>query len=628
MVQIGISGVGVTSQGTTNIAPSQDPAGIFDVNGNFNATAYVNEAAAYGTAAMIPERYGNSWSAYHATDPSASAPTWWLAPTTYWQNPDSKPETLYYSLGTPNPSDSGDFSSDYAEVAHLYNSSVSGSAPGIDGIGTLIFTNYVWAGQPQLYWSVEGAGQPNVTLCCGRAPAGTQQPVQVTRALGASEAAACSYMVFETGLVACGEAGNTGWVGAYGPEGTGNVMGGYQFNPFPANFHPTAASVTSNGEFLLVTGWNTSTDQGQLAVIALGSIVDSWAFPQYEWTENYPGFRNYSLAGFSKLLGVINLPDMVAPTAVEAVGNWVYDANSQWLPGHVTPGNFPLSTEANWACFEIGNPTSCASNTWYDTAGFALVASRWERKVILINLTPLFQEIAAGMFTSFTTFRANVANTGTGAGQWPPTFAENPSETPVIEYTMNFSAPVTAISASLYADDLAFIATDDNTLRVWSTNGIQERTGTGASASELYTIPVGNNITRIAHMKHWYAADNGINGAERYQYICMSRGDKTITWVSMASGSPSIVTTLSDSRLVDPVSVEDNQNHGTQSSLIDIADYGGANVKGYRYGPVIEATTPGTPTYGMGRTGTDPFEYEGLYTPATAPFDISINNVP
>ena len=72
-----------------------------------------------------------------------------------------------------------------------------------------------------------------------------QQPVEVTRAYGASEAAGCSYMVFQSGQVACGEGGNT-------------AVDFYYFKPFPANFVPTAASVTNNGEFLLVTGWNTA----------------------------------------------------------------------------------------------------------------------------------------------------------------------------------------------------------------------------------------------------------------------------------------------------------------------------------------------------------------------------------
>ena len=47
---------------------------------------------------------------------------------------------------------------------------------------------------------------------------------------------------------------------------------------------------------------------------------------------------------------------------------------------------------------------------------------------------------------------------------------------------MEFDDQVTAISASLYADNLAFIATEDGTLHVWDADGLQTGTGTGANA--------------------------------------------------------------------------------------------------------------------------------------------------
>jgi hypothetical protein len=264
----------------------------------------------------------------------------------------------------------------------------------------------------------------------------------------------------------------------------------------------------------------------------------------------------------------------------------------------------------------------------YDTSGFALVASRYEREVLLVDLTPLFKTISDGMFSSWSTFRANVANTGSGPGQWPPTFAERGSETPVVVNGMNFASQVTAISASLYPDNRAFIATEDGNFHVWDVGGLQTGTGKGANAREVFSVNVGNNVTRIAHMKHWLPADI-VSGLVRYQYIAMSRGDKTVTWIDMSSGAPSILRVLSDSRLVDPISVEDSNNHLTESNLIDIADYGDKDVKGYRYGPVIffgVANPP--PMFGMGPGGLDPFEYEGAYATPTGPFSLSIENVP
>ena len=615
----GVVNAKTSSQGASNTptaVPSRDPAGIFDGKGNFDSQAYVKMAKEYGTAAMIPERFGKAWNSYHK---GISAPTWWEPRLRFYDEGTNPSQKFYYSLGAPCTKD--DFSTSYAEVAYVTDTAVSESLPGVDGVATLQRDHCVWSGLPQRSWAV-GGPRPSHELRPKTVrrydPYGMpSQPVEVARAYGASEAAGCSYLVFQDGQVVCGEGGNT----AEDP---------FYTKPFPANFTPTAASVTNNGEFLLVTGWNTATYRGELAVVAIGSAKRAGTFWGYEWDEVYPGFRNYSLPLFSKLLGIIELPGMVAPTAIEAVGNWVYQPGD-FLPaaqGHSRdsgqPGNFPLSDKSHWQCFVDGE---CAS--LYDTAGFALIASRYERKVLVVDLGPLFRAIQKGMFSSWTQFRNNVANTGTKEGQWPPTFAEDRSETPIFVKTIIFSQEVTAISASLYPDNWGLIATEDGHVHIWDMDGLQSGDGTGSHAREIYDLGgVGSNITRIAHSKHWHWHTPSDGGLVRWQYIAVSRGDKTIKWIDLAGTAPTIVRTLQDSRLVDPVSVEDNNNHGTQTDLIDIADFGDSNVKAYRYGPVIFWTTPGKPKFGMGPDGDDPFEYEGSYATPTGPFAISDENVP
>jgi hypothetical protein len=527
-------------------------------------------------------------------------------------------ERFYYSLGTPCVKD--DYSSSYAQVAYVSDANIADSIPGVDDIATLERFSCMWSGQPQPYWAA-GPGHPSVTLRPGTIsqldPYGTpQQPVDVARAYGAGEAAGCSYMVFEDGQIACGRGGNT-------------VHDTFFANPFPTSFAPTAASVTNNGEFLLVTGWNKVTYQGQLAVIAMGGAKPSGIFWNYEWNEVYPGFRNYSLPTFAKLLGILDLPGMAAPTAIEAVGNWVYEPGAflPVLPGQPSdsgqPGAFPLSVVTNWQCFVVG---ACAQ--LYDTSGFALVASRYERKVLVIDLHPLFAAIQRGMFTSWTEFRANVANTGSNGGQWPPTFAEERLATPLIVKTITYDSQVTAISASLYPDNRALIATEDGHVHIWDVDGLQSLTGNGSKAIEIDDLAnVGRNITRVAHMKHWQHAENH-GGNVRWQYIVLSRGDKSVTWIDLSATKPTAIRKLQDTRMVDPISVEDNNNHGTESDLIDIADYGDRNIKAYRYGLVKFWTTVGQPSFGMGPSGNDPFEYEGSYSTPTGPFAVSIENVP
>jgi len=269
--------------------PSKDPAGIFDGVGNFDALAYVTMAKEYGTPAMIPERFGKPWTAYHA---SVSAPTWWQPQTHFYDEATNPSQKFYYSLGAACGND--DYSTSYAEVAYVTDASVPESIPGVDGIATLERDHCLWAGLPQKYWAL-GGPRPSLELMPKRVqydPYGLpQQPVDTARAYGAGEAAGCSYLVFQDRQVVCGEGGNT----AEDP---------FYMKPFPASFTPTAASVTNNGEFLLVTGWNTETYRGELAVVAMGSAKPAATFWRYEWDEVYPGFRNYSLPLFSKLLGL------------------------------------------------------------------------------------------------------------------------------------------------------------------------------------------------------------------------------------------------------------------------------------------------------------------------------------
>jgi hypothetical protein len=596
-------------------APSKDPAGIFDGQGGFSTAAYVKMAEEYGTPAMIEERFGKPWSAYHSV---INAPTWWTPKDLFYQSPTQSNENLYYSLGRPCVKD--DYSSNYAQVGYVSDVNNPDSIPGVDDIATLEKFSCMWSGRPQAYWAT-GDGHPSITLTpkviLAYDPYGTpQQPVDVTRAYGASEAAGCSYMVFQDGQIACGKGGNT-------------VHGYFYSKPFPSSFVPTAASVTNNGEFLLVTGWNKETHQGQLAVVGMGSSKPSGTFWNYEWDEVYPGFRNYSIPNFAKLLGILDLPGMVAPTAIEAVGNWVYQPGAFLPVPHGQnrslgqPGAFPLSVQSHWQCFV---EEECAQ--LYDTGGFAVVASRYERKVLLIDLHPLFAAIQKGMFTSFSEFRANVANTGAHEGQWPLTFTEDRAATPLVVKTIAYDSQVTAISASLYPDNRALIATEDGHVHVWDVDGLQSLTGNGSNAKEIDDLAnMGRNITRIAHMKHWEHAENN-GGNVRWLYIALSRGDKSVTWIDLSATPPTLVRTLQDSRMVDPISVEDNNNHGTASDLLDIADYGDKSIKAYRYGQVKFWTSTNKLAFGMGQDGDDPFEYEGSYSTPTGPFAISIENVP
>lgn len=605
----GSSGVG----GPTAV----DPAGIFDGQGGVNADAYRAMAAAYGTPAMMPFRFGKTAEQYGAS--GGDAPTAWERPIQHWTNPDDGAESMFYSLGSPM-SDPGDYSSNEAQVAYVTDEAVADSKPGVDRISTEYMAHGIFSATPQPYWNYSGwgdgnRGRPEQHLVRGLMSdaakaafdaAGGQpsKPIEVTRAYGAGEAAGHSLMVFQNGLI------TTGGIA------TGNGTKIY-YRPFPASYVPTAASVTNNGEFALITVWDTENVKAKLAVLALGSSSPPGEFWGYEWPKLYPGFRNYSLWTFVKLLGYVDLPDMVAPTSVEAVGDQIIGNGVGWLPGTTLPGNFSLDDEGNWNCFK--NNPECV----YDRSGFALVGSRYERKVTVVDLRPLFRTITEGMFGDRQTFADNIANVGMGDTQWPPTFSTKPDFAPTVAKTLTFDHEVTAMSASLAADNLGLVATEEGTIHLIDVDGLQRGAGTGANAHETAAIQSGRNVTRIAHMKHATACCG--DGAEvRHQYVALSRGDKRVEWID--NRSQSIIRTLRDSRLVDPVSVEDNNNHGTFSDVIDILDYGAKKVRAYRYGPV-QFNTNGGGEWGMGEDGNAEFEYSGDYDTPTGAFSISIENV-
>ena len=152
-------------------------------------------------------------------------------------------------------------------------------------------------------------------------------------------------------------------------------------------------------------------------------------------------------------------------------------------------------------------------------------------------------------------------------------------------------------------------------------------TGSAASITEGASVAVGRNPTGIA-----YAKEKG--GGTVYpdytkEVIVTSRGDRQVNWVRFAGdyNSGSVVRTLKDSRLVDPISAEDSDNHGTESYVLSVADYGGKALHNYRYGPVIMHTYAGQ-TYGMGSSGNDPFEYGGAYDFPGKAFQVTGSNIP
>jgi len=88
---------------------------------------------------------------------------------------------------------------------------------------------------------------------------------------------------------------------------------------------------------------------------------------------------------------------------------------------------------------------------------------------------------------------------------------------------------------------------------------------------------------------------------------------------------------LTDSRLEDPIALEDADNHGTESYVLGIADYSAKKIRNYLYGPIVFWThdeRSGCPKpNGCALLDNKEFEYGGDHLLPGKPFHISGGNV-
>jgi hypothetical protein len=543
--------------------------------------------------------HGPSYSVYHPT-PEAF-PTWPKPADTFWPPYACANQGTgwYWQVGGP-PSAcgyNGDYSSNMGQATYVADSPTTNY-----GVSVLInlqqaYDTYVEKPQyPWLYGSsptdprIGPAVDPNLNDY-NSAGLPAQYPIAVERCHGFEGWCVEDIIAFQSGLLAT--------------FGTNTSRGKVTLQLDPGKV-PTAISVTDAGEFALVTVWDTVNLKGQVAVIALATSCPGCGLPiGGDWTALEPGLRNYGRYTFMKLLGYIDLPGMMAPTGISASSNLSpHLVNQGWLTcadgsGNCQPYQLPLDIETNRQTFITGGSGAHGgvNASAITRSGFAVVISKSEKKAIFIDLKPLFQGFHDQYFTSLSNFQLT-QTIGLAANQWPLAFSYAPSFTPTIVKTVSFTDTPTAVAVAMSTVDRAWIATEDGTLHIWSVGGYGDNTASSPTQiAEVGSVPgVGNNPTSIAYIFHDWANAGGYGeGVINHEVIITSRGDRAINWVSFANdnNSGSITRTLRDSRLIDPIASEDNDNHGTESYLLSVADYGGKQVANYRYGNVIFWTNIG-----------------------------------
>jgi hypothetical protein len=481
---------------------------------------------------------------------------------------------------------------------------------------------------PQLSWTIAlapGGGIDSMgTLDYKAKGLVSGDPVAIGRCGGRAGFCATSVVAYQNGLL--------------GTSGT-NTASNKVTAKLPANKVPTAIAMTGISEFALVTVWDTTALKGQIAVVSLAGLcegcdvntskgIGGWG----DWIGGlYPGLPSLGDIGFMKILGYVDLPGMAAPTEI-AVTTGMDQFQSMLVGGTFVGHATSLTNESDRQSF---NGSGSNANR-YAKGGVAVVISKSEQKVAFVDLKPLFAYLNSVYFGgSQSSFSSTVNNLGQADSQWPHSFAYKPEQTPTVIKTVALGARPTAVRTTMSGStQRAWIATQDGTLHIYGLGNYTSGSGAEGDIVERGSVAVGRNPTSLAISKG--EPDASIDTINQ-QVLVTARGDRKLQWVRFAGdgNSGSVVRTLQDTRMIDPVAAEDADNFATVGNVTSVADYGGKAVSNYRYGPVIfaesggnwacQGSSGGCP---VNATGAMKIEFGGSMPMPGKVFQLSTANVP
>lgn len=591
--------------------PVTTPAGsIFRTNGTVDPVAYA--------------QYAEKWD-------QTSADTR-LGPTFETLNPlaiDTRPVTFQatskqcttsyirvnpYELGVAGCSPDNDYWSDSGQVAYVPDDTVND--PGLDRIQTFAYYDNVFAISPRLDWASTRphpewqTQEPNYKAMLGHFPT---KPVALVRNYGMLQNEAL--VLYHEGLLGCA---GTQTSRSDSERPFPGVL-------FPSTKVPTGLAVTSSNEFALVTLWDTQTQKGQLAVVALeGKYI-----PFHTW--KYMGLPNQGSWSDFKLLGYIDLP-MAAPSSIAAASNGFWNGPSQ------TANQVLSQVDLNDAGVRWGLVNG--EYGWSGiiaTKGYAVISSKLDNKVAIVDLAPLFAYVRESYLSSAESYQTTISTRGSGPGQWPLTFAEKPSIMPKVVWSSTIASP-TAVLAGVRADRWspdrfkAYVASEDGTIHILDTSTMMARwewEPVGALA-EIGSFKVGRNPVAMCFTRFGEyplpLIPNDAQGKPRQadplnnMFYVACRGDREIDAVVTFNGQGTVYRRIRDSRMGDPVGL----SVAYRGNILSVADYNGKKILSFRIGAMVDRQGR---VYGCGVSGNDPYEFAGELPLGGRPFALNSANV-
>lgn len=539
------------------------------------------EVIADFSAAGFDRRLGPNYSFYHKGERQQNFPTIWQPPTKE-EVPGRK-----YEIGGPWSQDAGDFSSTQGQVLYVPD----GGGFGMDRVTILEMAHNTYTESPQPPWHGGTGREPHSLNWPIEKGGSTAVPIHMAR--GKGNWSNCGVAIFSTGLITT--------AGTVTAKGTDPIL------QLPPGKLPTAISVTPKNEFALVTVYDSKKRIGQVAVVAL---ENGRGFP-HEWKDAHPALCNVGVFSGMKLLGFVDLPEITFPTGICATG----DSMENRFNG--PDGNAGMLSQADLNEQSWRDSFLKGANSSYATkAGYAVVISKHEQKAAFIDLQPLFARVRELYFTTPENF-AKTRELGPGPKQWPYTFEGEPNWKPKLVKVIDVPTP-TAVLASMgsLGNLRTFIASLDGKVRMYAVGGLA--TDALASADDIRLVGevvVGRNPVCLAYQRG--SSDT---------FMTVSRGDREIAWIKYSENGGQIIRRLRDSRMEDPVCVEQADTHGTDTQIITVADFKGRKIINYRFDDIV-FTTNGGARFGMGPDGKAEFECGGVMSFPGNPYCVSSTNV-
>lgn len=533
---------------------------IVKADGSIDGAEYKRQASLWDRA-TIDCRLGPGFAAYHPDDADAARPTAADMPV-FPHNGTLCPTGFNHDTAGP-----ATYGSTSGQVAYAPDDP---SDPGLDRVQT--------AG-----W--EGSGQCWGPLVNGQLH--SAHPDQsVKEWLGKSIAVGVPIAKARTDHAETGDGiaiFSDGLVGTVGTQTSRNNDGPHPTLQLPPNKVPMAVAVSNYNEFAVIAVWDTDALKGQLAVLVLRGpeprqhSVNAYAAP------NEGGFDQL------QLLGYVDLPDMATPTAVAFAGNnqghngpWVQcggcDHAYQGVGGIFEQLGYDdmIANTANWVW--TSDPTTGPG--FFASAGGAIVASQWENKITFVDFTPLFQFVRKvyvdpiANHTDKDLYTRAITST-----PWPFDFETNPEMIPTVVTTVAVDTPrvvrygidAPANAHGLRANLLAWVGNLAGRLAAYDL----------ATHAEVGAVMVDPNPTQL-HLTN----DNDA-------LMLVSRGNRSVQWVTTSDTSIDVSETFRDSRVSDPVTLDRNQ----RMPVITIGDFASGSVFGFERGDAGAYLFEGAMTY-------------------------------